>query len=93
MASAAAVAADQARSPTRNDIGEDRGLPGEIKSGIYSKDEDIPDANGDAEDSDEDLPANPLKGHRPTRRANDDDDEEEENNLFGDDEAEREKPA
>jgi hypothetical protein len=88
MASAAAVAADEARSPLGNDIGGDRGLPGEITSGVYSKDEDLPDLNGDTEDSDEDLPANPLRGHRPTRRTNDDDADEEENNLFGDEEKE-----
>jgi hypothetical protein len=88
MASAAAVAADEARSPIDNDVGEDRGLPGEITSGVYSKDEDIPGVNGDAEDSDEDLPANPLRGHRPARPTNDDDEEDEENNLFGDEEAE-----
>ena len=98
MASAAAVAADEARSPIDNDIGEDRGLPGEITSGVYSKDEDIPGVNGDAEDSDEDLPTNPLRGHRPARPANDDEDEEDDGlNLFGDEDAdaaeEAEKPA
>ena len=97
MASAAAVAADEARSPLGNDIGEDRGLPGEITSGVYSKDEDIPHVNRDSEDSDEDLPANPLRGHKPARRANDDDAEEEGLNLFGDEDGEaagaQEKPA
>jgi hypothetical protein len=98
MASAAAVAADVARSPLGSDIGEDRRLPGEITSGVYSKDENLPDVNGDTEDSDEDLPANPLRGHRPKRRTSDDGaEEEEENNLFGDEEKEaareQEKPA
>ena len=37
MASAAAVGVDLGRSPIRNDIGEDRGLPGEITSAIGSK--------------------------------------------------------
>ena len=100
MASAAAVGADAARSPLRNDIGDDGGHAGEITSGVYSKDESIPDVNGDVEDSDEDLPANPLRGHRPARPVNDDDAEENGNDpldLFGDEEdepaGEREKSA
>lgn len=98
MASAAAVGADAARSPLGNNIGEDGGNAGEITSGIYAKDESIPDVNGDVEDSDEDLPANPSRGHRPARPV---DNEEEEGNdpldLFGDEEdepdGEREKAA
>ena len=54
MASAAAVAADEARSPIDNDIGEDEGRPGEITSGIYSKDEGLPDVNGDKEEAEDD---------------------------------------
>lgn len=53
MASAAAVAADEARSPIDNDIGEDEGRPGEITSGIYSKDDGLPDVNGDMEEDDD----------------------------------------
>lgn len=88
MASAAAVAANQARSPTRNDIGEDEGKPGEITSGIYSKDEGLPNANGDMDDSDEDLPSNPLRGNRASRPVNGDAGEDGAGtglDLFGDD--------
>lgn len=105
MASAAAVGADQARSPPGNDIGEDRGLPGEITGGIYSKEEGIPDVdmNGDADeneddedDDEEDLPSNPLRGRKHGRTTNGDveeEDEAEEGDLFGDEEEEDEKPA
>lgn len=97
MASAAAVAANEARSPLGNDLGEDEGRPGEITSGIYSKDEDLPDVNGETDDDDEELPSNPLRGHRPRRAVNGDANEEEGGgdplNLFGDDEDDTEKPA
>ena len=88
MASAAAVAANEARSPIQNDIGEDEGRPGEITSGIYSKGDEIPDVNGDAEEDDDDegeLPSNPLRGHRGQRPVNGDAEDEEED-LFGDEE-------
>jgi hypothetical protein len=89
MASAAAVAADQARSPLGNDLGEDEGIPGEVTSGIYPRDED-------EEDEDEDLPSNPLQHRGKQRRVNgnvDEEDEEEGNDddLFGDEEAEEEQ--
>ena len=87
----------------RNNIGDDEGLPGEITSGIYSKDEGIPDINGNAQDEDDDeeeLPSNPLQGRKSVRPGNDDAGEEEERggglDLFGDeDDAEDEarKPA
>ena len=106
MASAAAVGADQARSPAGNDIGDDRGLPGEITSGIYSKEEGIPDGIVDVdkkrqeeededEDDDEDLPSNPLRGRRPDRAVNGDAEEDDGHGLdmFGDDAADTEKPA
>ena len=102
MASAAAVAANEAHSPINNNIGEDEGKPGEITSGIYSKDEGLPDINGDMEDSEEELPSNPLRGHKPSRHvdgeADEDESEEAEgDDLFGDDEGppaeESEKPA
>lgn len=80
MASAAAVGADLARSPSENDLGEDDGRPGQITSGIYPKDDD---------DEDEDLPSNPLSKRGASRRVNGniDDDEDEaagEDDLFGD---------
>ena len=81
MASAAAVAADQARSPISNNIGEDGGHEGEVTSAIVGKGEDVPDVNGNAEedDEDEDLPSNPLRGaKRPRATLNADDEEEEE---------------
>ncbi|KAK3725131.1 Paf1 complex component [Vermiconidia calcicola] len=91
MASAAAVAANEDRSPTRNDIGQDEGRPGEITSGIYSKDEGLPDVNGNEDnDEDDDLPSNPMKGQKSRQQAHVDGDD-----LFGDeDEAqEPEQPA
>ena len=96
MASAAAVGADYARSPIENDLGEDRGLPGEITSGVYPRVEDgeLPDVNGnDEEDNDDDLPSNPLHkrgGQRIRNSAGTDDGEEDEggvDGLFSDDEA------
>lgn len=80
MASAAAVGADSARSPSENDLGEDEGLPGEITSGIYPKDDD---------DDDEDLPSNPLSKRGASRRVNGNSDDEEDEgagdlDLFGD---------
>lgn len=101
MASAAAVAADDARSPISNDIGEDYGKEGEVTSGIYAKDDEAPDVNGTAEDDDEDedLPSNPLRGSKRPRPTNDPDDEPEEeaegDDLFGDEEdgaGEEERP-
>lgn len=100
MASAAAVAADEDRSPIANDIGEDGGRPGEITSGIYSKDEGLPDVNGDAQDYDDDddddvLPSNPLRPPKASRPANGGNVEDED--LFGEgedgDAAHTEKPA
>ena len=99
MASAAAVAGDDARSPISIDIGEDYGKEGEVRSGIYAKDDEAPDVNGDAEDDeeeDEDLPSNPLRGSRRPRPRNDaDEDQEEEegggDDLFGDEEGEGEE--
>ena len=98
MASAAAVGADDARSPISNDMGEDKGLPGEITSGVYTKDEGIPDINGDMESSDEELPSNPIRAHKPSRRDMEDVEEGDAGNaLFGDDEdeaaEEKEEPA
>ena len=97
MASAAAVGANAADEPVQNDIGEAGDIPGEITSGIYATDEKLPDVNGNVEDSDEDLPANPLKGRRAARRANNDDEDGGELDLFGDDKEEealeRDKPA
>ena len=88
MASAAAVGANEARSPLGNNIGEDDGYPGEITSGIYPKDE-IPDVNGEVEDDDEDdLPTNPLRGRKADRAANGDT-----LDLFGDDDDDDEKPT
>ena len=53
----------------------------------------VSDAISDAEDSDEDLPANPLRGQRRARATNDEDEEDDEGlELFGDEE-EAEKPA
>lgn len=91
MASAAAVAADQARSPVNNDIGEDLGNEGEVTSGIYSKDEEQSGVNGNAEDDDEDeeLPSNPLRGSkrpRPTNGVEEDEEAGEGEDLFGDEE-------
>jgi hypothetical protein len=89
MASAAAVAADEARSPVNNDLGEDEGRVGEITSGIYSKDEGLPGQDEGDDDDDEELPANPLNKRGARRRMNGNvDDEEEEGrfDLFGDDE-------
>lgn len=96
MASAAAVAADQARSPLGNDIGEDYGNEGEVTSGIYGKDEGPPDVNGNAnddDDEDDDLPSNPLRGPKRPRPANGAEEEAEGGpagveDLFGDEEDE-----
>ncbi|KAK5168011.1 Paf1 complex component [Saxophila tyrrhenica] len=106
MASAAAVAANQARSPLANDLGDDDGRTGEVTSGVYSKDEDLPDMNEEEDEDDEDLPANPMQNRGGRRRVNgaaqDEEEEEEEeeppagDDLFGDeDEAkgEAEQPA
>lgn len=94
MASAAAVAADEPRSPIRNEIGEDHGGLGEITSGVYSKDEGVPGANGEEDSEDEELPTNPLQ-KRPRRAVHGDDSdgeaEADEMNLFGDDDAEGDK--
>lgn len=92
MASAAAVAADNARSPEPNDIGRDKGLPGEITSGIYSKEEGLPGVNGEDEDDEDELPSNPLRGRRPPNGNREEDDDGDGLDLFGDDE-EAEKPA
>lgn len=103
MASAAAVAADQARSPVGNDIGEDYGKEGEVTSGVYAQDEEQPDVNGnvDDDDEDEDLPSNPIargaKRQRPPNGADVDDEGEEAggDDLFGDEEdgaGEEERP-
>ena len=96
MASAAAVGADYARSPIENDIGEDGDRPGEITSGVYSKDEGLPDMNGDTVDSDEELPSNPVRAQKSGRRVNGDmgEDEEEKGglDLFGDEEEGAEAP-
>ena len=87
MASAAAVAANEANTPPENDLGADLGYVGEITSGIYPKDEPLPD-----EDDDDDLPSNPLKGRRANRAVNGDADGDGDGgdplNLFGDDEEE-----
>ena len=102
MASAAAVAANEARSPLGNDIGEDEGRPGEITSGIYSKDEGLPGANGDLDESDneDELPSNPLRGMKSRRPVNGDADGDGDKgveDLFGDEEdgeaGETQKPA
>jgi RNA polymerase-associated protein LEO1 len=84
MASAAAVSANEDRSPLGNTLGQDEGLPGEITSGIYSKDEELPGPNGEQE-SDEDLPSNPLsRGGRRRPAEDDDDDQAVDGDLFGD---------
>ena len=92
MASAAAVAANEARSPLGNNIGEDDGFTGEITSGIYSKDEGLPGVDGEVdEDEDEDLPSNPLK-QKSTRPVNGDAGEEADAlDMFGDGGEERSK--
>ena len=92
MASVAAVAANQAKSPQRNDIGEDGGHPGEITSGIFGGHEELPDAD----DDEDELPSNPLRSRKLPSRSN-------ENtaggaggdplDLFGDDEEEAEESA
>lgn len=97
MASAAAVAANQARSPIDNDLGEDLGAEKDVTSGIYAADEVGPAPD---DDSDEDLPSNPMrsaKRARPAEEAPDDGEGDGVNgdDLFGDEEeggAEVEKP-
>lgn len=87
MASAAAVAANIARSPRENDIGADEGRPGEITSGIYSKDDGLPDVNGTLEgDNDDELPFDPLQGR--TNVNGNVDKGEYDTGLFGDEEDE-----
>lgn len=103
MASAAAVAADDARSPIGGNLGEDHGVEGEVTSGTVPEDGDRADVNGNAgeedDDEDEDLPSNPLRGSRRPRPTNGADEEEEEegggDDLFGDEDegtGEQEKP-
>ena len=100
MASAAAVGADSAQSPLNNDIGEDYGTGGEVTSGIYPNDDEQPGVNGnvEADDEDEDLPSNPLRGARrprPTNGADEDGDGAEAADLFGDEDdgaGEEERP-
>ena len=96
MASAAAVAANEANTPPGNDLGQDRGHVGEITDGVYAHDEDLPDANGNADSDDEDLPSNPLRGRKAKRKINGEVAGAEDGDpldLFGDDEDEAEKPG
>lgn len=93
MASAAAVAADQAQSPIDNGREEDYGLAGEVTSGIHRADIDQPDGDVPAndDDSEDGLPANPLRGAKrpqPTVDADEDGDEDGPggDDLFGDEE-------
>lgn len=93
MASAAAVAANEANSPMRNDLGEDEGHPGEITSGIYGADEELPDADEDDEDE---LPAHPLRGRKISSKNHgnaDGEGGEDPLDLFGDDEDEADEPG
>jgi len=104
MASAAAVAADSDRSPLRNNIGEDLGIPGEVTSAIGSKELDG-GSNGGINDEDEDEAVRATKRRRGPPEAPDVEDEDDErqagdvgDDLFGDDEdgaleEEPEKPA
>jgi len=97
MASAAAVGVDAVRSPPGNDIGEDSGVPGEITSGIGSKQDLGPGTIGDEnededEDEDEDIRAT-ARRRGPAVAADDDDEQQSEeevvggvDDLFGDDE-------
>jgi len=102
MASAAAVGANADLSPPRNDIGEDKGLPGEVTSAIGSKEFGVI-PNADIDDDDEDIRATARRrgpveaagvGDQGFQRSG----EEQRNavdDLFGDDEEEEalEKPA
>lgn len=94
MASAAAVSANEDKSPPRNTLGDDDGIPGTVTSGIYAKDDVLPDANGEVDEDDEDdedLPANPLRGRKTRPAVNGDADEENQRDpldLFGDDDDE-----
>lgn len=93
MASAAAVAANEANSPLSNDLGEDDGRPGEITSGIYEKNEQLPGVNGASDDEDEDLPSNPLKRRKQANgnaRAQEDENDIDDD-LFGDEEEPEQK--
>lgn len=80
------MGADQARSPVNNDIGEDFGAEGEVTSGIYRRDE-LPDVNGNTvdDDSDEDLPSNPMRGAKRARPANEAPEDEDGDGAGGDD--------
>lgn len=99
MASAATVAADQARSPLGNDLGE-LGQDGKQTTGaILAEEEEAPDALGDDDDDeDEDIQASGRrKGRMEHAAANGNEDEDEGegggDDLFGDDEEEQDKPA
>jgi hypothetical protein len=102
MASAAAVAADAARSPIRNDIGDDEGVPGEVTSAIGSKEDGVVE-NGDMEENDEDDVRGTARRRGPTEagEAGGEEDQVEDDeggdDLFGDEDdeapAEPEKPA
>ena len=96
MASAAAVAANEPRPDLENNIGEDEGKASEVTSGIYSKDEGLPGLDGELDDDEEEeLPSNPLRGHKLKRPANGDAAGPGGLDLFGDEDdgaAEQDKP-
>lgn len=89
MASAAAVAADAARSPIGNDIEQSNG----VTSAILDKDDEQLEAQDD--DEDEDIQKRVRRGDRVMAQANGDDEGEdggaadgEDGDLFGEEEEE-----
>ena len=92
MASAAAVAANSARSPIRNSIGEDKDSLSEATSRIHSQDGKTTGAMDEDEDSDNAVASKSLRNARTARPTNghgedeeDDDVDMEDDDLFGDD--------
>lgn len=98
MASAAAVAADQALSPERLNLGEPDQLGGSVTSAIVAPDEEVPNNLSELQEDEEDE--DDVVRSRPRGpQANGADEEEEElgddDDLFGDgaDEEEEETEA
>lgn len=81
MASAAAVAADQARSPIPSDIGE----PDSLTSAIFPADEKVPDDLNEDDDDEDVVVRSRPRGPQMNGAPEEDEEEDLGDDLFGDD--------
>lgn len=98
MASAAAVAADQARSPLPNDLGELGEDGKQVTTATLARDEEPADALEEDDDEDDDVQGSSRRKGRVEHAATNGDGDEDGDgglgdDLFGDDDEEQDAPT